>query len=463
MSEQKDEQPPPPKRRVSSGSKASRATGIVQEQHQPHHAVLSKAAKARLEKPQLDKWGDPISSERQDELRQMLQQWEQETDHGDRMGPFHGKHLTGADVFWLAVQILTNAEGDVAKAEEMLSPEAEARPIPDLSALHLEKANLFAAHMKGANLSHAHLEQVNLDLADLEAADFVGTHLEGAILSDTNLKGATLWGHLEQANLSGAHLEEADLSSANLEGSDLTGAYLNHMTKLDDISLGNDRVGFASLADAHWGGVNLAVVRWSMDIGNFWKKQRKGIMLGDEREARQIKLVKKPSKKADEDAIDHAEFWLEEWETAVRANRQLAVVLQAQGLNEVAAQFAYRAQVLQRRVLRWERRFFAYIGSLFLDLIAGYGYKPGRSFIAYLLIIFGFMGLYLLNAQIVAPHLTWDQALVLSVSSFHGRGFFEQDITLGSGYARLAAAEAVLGLLIEISFIATFTQRFFGK
>jgi len=26
-----------------------------------------------------------------------------------------------------------------------------------------------------------------------------------------------------------------------------------------------------------------------------------------------------------------------------------------------------------------------------------------------------------------------------------------------------AAAEAVVGLLIEVSFIATFTQRFFGK
>ena len=30
-------------------------------------------------------------------------------------------------------------------------------------------------------------------------------------------------------------------------------------------------------------------------------------------------------------------------------------------------------------------------------------------------------------------------------------------------YARLAVTEAVLGLFIEISFIATFTQRFFGK
>ena len=69
----------------------------------------------------------------------------------------------------------------------------------------------------------------------------------------------------------------------------------------------------------------------------------------------------------------------------------------------------------------------------------------------------------LLNAHFIAPHLTWDEALVLSVSSFHGRGFFTQNVTLGNTYARLAAIEAVVGLVIEISFIATFTQRFFGK
>lgn len=33
----------------------------------------------------------------------------------------------------------------------------------------------------------------------------------------------------------------------------------------------------------------------------------------------------------------------------MRANRQLAVALQAQGLNEEAARFAYRAHVLQRK------------------------------------------------------------------------------------------------------------------
>src|SRR5260370_25938918 len=80
---------------------------------------------------------------------------------------------------------------------------------------------------------------------------------------------------------------------------------------------------------------------------------------------------------------------LGDYTQAVRANRQLAVVLQAQGLNEDAARFAYRAQKLQRVVLRRQRKFGQYFFSWLLDLLAGYGYKPARSIIAYLVIIFG--------------------------------------------------------------------------
>jgi hypothetical protein len=58
--------------------------------------------------------------------------------------------------------------------------------------------------------------------------------------------------------------------------------------------------------------------------------------------------------------------------------------------------------------------------------------------------------------------VNWYEALVLSVSAFHGRGFFQPLQNPGDPVAILAAAEAVIGLLIEISFIATFTQRFFG-
>ncbi|HKV83509.1 MAG TPA: hypothetical protein VJN88_03065, partial [Ktedonobacterales bacterium] len=59
-------------------------------------------------------------------------------------------------------------------------------------------------------------------------------------------------------------------------------------------------------------------------------------------------------------------------------------------------------------------------------------------------------------------------AVVFSVTSFHGRGFFPggrpgHSLTLDDPVTVLAAAEAIIGLLIEISFIATFTQRFFGS
>jgi hypothetical protein len=98
-------------------------------------------------------------------------------------------------------------------------------------------------------------------------------------------------------------------------------------------------------------------------------------------------------------------------------------------------------------------------------MLAGYGYRPGRSIIAYLFVISAFAFCYyalthILHAQ---PYpLAWYEALVLSVSSFHGRGFFQPVQSLGDPVAILASIEAVFGLLIEISFIATFTQRFFG-
>ena len=151
-----------------------------------------------------------------------------------------------------------------------------------------------------------------------------------------------------------------------------------------------------------------------------------------------------------------------EFQTAVRANRQLAVAFQAQGLNEDAAHFAYRAQKLQRLVLRRQRKFGQYFFSLLLDLLAGYGYHPVKTLFWYLLVIGGFA-----TAYAVFGHLPpFPDALVFSFMSFHGRGFFPSlagDTSLHNPLVVLAAAEAVIGLFIEASVIATFTQRFFGK
>jgi hypothetical protein len=284
--------------------------------------------------------------------------------------------------------------------------------------------------MEGASLHNVHLEQANLYKAYLGGGY--------ALVNDSCSK--------EKPGKPGK-----DSASSVLQPVDLSGAFFDGTTILTEVRLGDKQRGFASLADIHWNDVNLAVVDWT-----------EVKMLGDERQAHQQKgkhneLESNFFLDADRD------LQLDAYRKAVRANRQLAVVLQPQGLNEEGSRFAYRAHVLQRAVLRRQKKFVQYFFSMFLDLLAGYGYRPGRSIVAYLTIIFGFMALYLLNAHFIAPHLRWDEALVLSVSSFHGRGFFTQDIMLGDTYARLAALEAVVGLLIEVSFIATFTQRFFGK
>src|SRR5262249_29510965 len=121
-------------------------------------------------------------------------------------------------------------------------------------------------------------------------------------------------------------------------------------------------------------------------------------------------------------------------------------------------------------------------------LLAGYGYRPFRTIVLYVAFIAAFAAAYfaygthcpvgspldvatLATQNVVGTHvctvrpdqpLTWNEAFIISFTAFHGRGFFVGNFQPSDPQAGLAAAEAVLGLLIEISFIATFTQRFFG-
>jgi hypothetical protein len=85
--------------------------------------------------------------------------------------------------------------------------------------------------------------------------------------------------------------------------------------------------------------VDLSAVEWGHpEREGLWLKP---LMLGDERVARQPMDDYGNSKDA---ATRSAEF-----EVAARANRQLANALQGQGLNERAAEFAYRAKCVSAR------------------------------------------------------------------------------------------------------------------
>jgi uncharacterized protein YjbI with pentapeptide repeats len=287
-----------------------------------------------------------------------------------------------------------------------------------------EQRETAAVHLEGANLRGSNLEGAMLNKAHLEGTDLRSVHLEGATLNYTHLEGRTMLIDSQRQVLKNIQIA---LPPANLRE-----VFFDTTTHLELPTLGNEKSGFISLADVRWGGTNLAVIDWSLVN-----------MLGDESKAlRQHRLI--------------------DYRQAVRANRQLAVALQTQGLNEIASRFAYRAQKLQRVVFRRQRKFGQYLFSGFLDLLAGYGYRPGRSVFWYFVMIFGFALSYVAFGHL--PLLP--DALVFSLTSFHGRGFFPglgNEITLHNPLVVLAATEAVIGLFIEISFIATFTRRFFGS
>lgn len=155
-----------------------------------------------------DKWGEPISAERQTELKGYLDRWEAEADHGERTGPFQAVWLTGADVFWLAA------------VDESIS-------FADSADLHLEGAYLRYAQLDGAKLSQAHLEGAQVKGVHLEKVYLVGTRFEGASLPFATLQNALLdEAHFERVDLSNAALDRASLRRARLEGADLGSAHL---------------------------------------------------------------------------------------------------------------------------------------------------------------------------------------------------------------------------------------------
>jgi uncharacterized protein YjbI with pentapeptide repeats len=386
------------------------------------------------------RWGDPISAERQAELQGYLDRWAAEVDHGERKGPFdkqkgdeHGVSLAGADVSWLAEQSERDASGFVPN-------------------LHLEGAYLFKAHLEGAYLIAAHLERAGLIGAHLERAIVVGAHLEGAYIFKADLEGANLreahlkWAHLNTAHLEGAdlrlaHLEGADLSMAHLEGADLRHAWMDKATALNNAAL--DRV---SLDQLSFDGANLAVVDWS-EVEK----------LGDEVRAR--------TRKDDEGERKRRDVRQNDYGAAVRAHLQLAAAMRSQGMGEQGDRFGYRALVLQCKgyVYRFPGKLGNWLFSRVLDLISGYGYRPFRSFITYAVVILAFAATYFALGGANGQVLSWNEALVISMTAFHGRGFFQTTFQVGDPQAAVAAVEAFFGLLIEITLIATFTQRFFAR
>jgi len=395
--------------------------------------------------------------------------------------PFKGISLSRADVEWL-LAMHENGRGPVVWDEEKDKPEQDRRTGLDLRGAQLRQVNLSRlplAYMRGgltddewlrvtkeqrsmaavqlqkAALQGAKLQRANLNKAQLQGAILLQAQLQKASLVEAQLQGAILLqAQLQEANLNKAQLQEADLSEvelqgatlreAQLPGADLREAHLEGV-RLNDATLSDEKYGTVLLADIKWGQVNLSVIDW--------EHTRE---LGDEQVARQ--------EKDSEGERKDKQTRLDEYKNAVRANRQLVVVLQDQGLNEVADHFNFRAQLLQRVVLRWQKQYGRWFFSGFLGALTGYGYRLWHIFVAYGLLICLFATIYYFNPP-PHLHLTWYQqmgwSLVVSLTAFHTRttAIYTPDTLLGG----VVVLEGVFGLVTEALFIAMLIQRFFGK
>ncbi len=145
--------------------------------------------------------------------------------------------------------------------------------------------------------------------------------------------------------------------------------------------------------------------------------------------------------------------------------RTTAISLREKGLNSQSSVCRLLAQRTERKAYLRDLRVGAWFGSYILDVAAGYGEQPERAFTTYLGVNLFFSLIYWELGQFnltMEPLTSWDSPLVLSLTSFHGRVFFAGGIPITDWAARVGAIEAVIGLFIEIIFIATFSRRFLG-
>jgi hypothetical protein len=279
--------------------------------------------------------------------------------------------------------------------------------------------------LRGADLRHINLRRLPL------------AFMRGGLFLDQWLRATEEQRNMAAVQLQGAYLREAQLQGADLRRSDLDGV------SLAGVTLSDGTYGSARVADVRWGEVNLAVVDW----GHVRE-------LGDEQVAQQ--------EKDSDGKIKAKQTRVNDYKEAVRANRQLAIVLREQGLNEVADHFAYRAQLLQRKVLWHQHEFGRWLFSMLLALLSGYGYRIWRILAAYIVMVSLFALAYFVLGIYYSPHLPLAQAYLESITAFHGRVFLEQ-FSANTPQIWLTALEAIAGLIIEGVFIAMLIQRFFGK
>jgi uncharacterized protein YjbI with pentapeptide repeats len=384
-------------------------------------------------------------------------------------------------------------------------------PNANLRGATLDGEDLSGANLAGANLEMAGLDHCKLRAASLANSNLMNARLFRADLSESDLSGGRLAGAdlrrvqlSEQTVLSGARLVTTGYSETTIEPSALTclsgvrwdASPIGEIADLSEIRrLGDDTIPHLR-----------RLRRWQLHHD----ARADAVLRSGELSYAQLELVD-PDERSDSLDVSSKyrstnpyHVYQRYINDAAASYRGLAVALRGSGNRYVARRLEYRGRQLEGRLhapyrlgrpgtvtlalglffslfvgshlaaqlVRLPHRAWQYtlqLGSSFIDLICGYGYRPLRIIRTYVLVILSFAIVYWRVAAsnystgtgYGPPPRGWD-SIAFSLIAFHGRGVIIGDIFPGKGYlVWVPALEAMLGLVIEAVFVAVIIRWLF--
>ena len=294
--------------------------------------------------------------------------------------------------------------------------------------------------LKGANLSHANLSNLDLSKVNLSGANLSRATLTDTVLFDSNLKGAELLGaDLRSADLTGANLEGAELTRSELTGARLWHANLESAT-LIEANLQNADLWNAKLFNVRLWRTNI-LRALSISKSSFAKKKNR------------YKTIYRINEKG---AL-----------SAEEAYRSIKQYLLSNGKYNDASWASFMEKTMERALLK-QKHNLAYIPSLVMSLLCGYGEKPHRIILSSSFVIIFFALVYfLLNAVHFSSEAhyamrPWDY-IYYSMITFTTVGYGDFVPRSMTAFRLLAACEGFAGVFMGGLFIFTLARRYSAR
>jgi len=294
--------------------------------------------------------------------------------------------------------------------------------------------------LKGANLSRVDLSNVDFSRMNLSAAN-----LSRSILTNTNFFDA----NLKKAEFVGADLSNSDLTGADLEGADLTRAYMR-----------GARLWHASL-------INATLIEANLNLCDFWNAGLYNVRLWRTEISQAVSISKKNFRSRINRFFSRYRINEKGILSAEDSYRDLKKYFLANGRYSDASWASFREKTMERLLLR-KKGNLAYIPSLIMNLICGYGEKPHRIIFSSFFVIIMFALIFraldaITYSQAVVYTMTLGDYIYYSIITFTTVGYGDFIPKAAILFRTLAAAEAFAGTFMVGLFIFTLARKYSAR